>query len=121
MAVGRLNQMLCLDDAALARLITAARPIPAPERGRWLEALAERLEAPSPSLSPGARRMRAYRARKLHQGRGYLRIEADIVGVEEMLRGARLLAPHEDSRLALERALQDFITTLVLDHQRHAT
>ena len=70
--------MLCLTDAALARLVIAATAVPTEARGAWLANLAARAEHPAPASAPAsnALRQRRWRARE-SKGRAVLSIEVD--------------------------------------------
>jgi hypothetical protein len=69
--------MLCLDDAAWARVCIAATAVALAERSTWLQNLATSFERPSsPTPSPGAVYTRRWRARR-RAGKVLLRPEVD--------------------------------------------
>lgn len=73
--------MIALDDGALVRVVLAAGRVPRKVRGRWLQAVAERLEARGPcgyarTSAPSVERVRRTRARQ-RNGRCVLPVEVD--------------------------------------------
>jgi hypothetical protein len=111
--------MLAMTDATLARIVRAASVIPYEQRKRWLRRIVARLEAPPPSSK--ALKQRRYRRRKFHTGEGFFRIgPLDVIGLENMLRAARQLAPGQDSRAAVEAAFTALAKVMIADHERNA-
>lgn len=99
------------DDAALCHLLIAATAVPANQRGRWLQDLADRLDPP-PGLSKAAERQRAHRAR-LKAGRMVLAIEVDDVLVPAALAEAGFLdLANIEDREAVARAVERLIVTV---------
>jgi hypothetical protein len=89
-------------DAALARVVRAARAVPYRQRAQWLQQLARKAEPPP--CSPGARYTAAWRARE-KAGRCLLKLEVDEAELVVALVDAGLLDPLiADDRRAITAA-----------------
>jgi hypothetical protein len=70
-------------------------------------------------MSASAVRMRALRRRQ-RDGKVPLRLEADEVGLQEVLIATRKLSEDErDNRAAMERGLTELVEALIADHVAH--
>src|SRR5262245_16394382 len=107
--------MLCLDDAAFARLCLAATRIPRVGRRAWLVDVAQWLEAgtPAPPKSPSssAARTRAYRARQ-RAGKRILKIQIEEAEVAVGLGTLGLLDPLADSPEVLAKGAEKALACL---------
>jgi hypothetical protein len=93
--------MLALDDIALARVFISATAVPRPQRGKWLERVAQRLDP-----GPGAIHTRRWRQRE-RNGQVLLRVVADEAELAVALTDAGLLDPLKaDDRGALAGAVE---------------
>lgn len=102
--------MLALDDQAFALVCIAAGRVPAEDRGRWLEDLADKLARKKRSR---AEIQRTYRKRK-RAGLMLLNVLVDDVAVPEALVQAGLLAPTQtDNSEAVAAAIEQMLSTIV--------
>jgi hypothetical protein len=100
--------MLALDDQALARLFIAASGVPQPERARWLQRFARRLDP-----TPNALYSRRWRTRE-RSGLSLYHIELDTIAIETLLQREGLLPSYTElERADVERALTTFILKLI--------
>jgi hypothetical protein len=99
--------MLCLTDAALARVFIGATAVPREARRGWLADLASKFEqSPSPPLAPSTLPTRRWRDRE-RSGRILLRLEVDEAALVVGLIDRVLLDPlHADNRAAVTRAAE---------------
>ena len=97
-----------------------APPGPPPSRRRRPSPSPSRRRRRRPDRT-AAERNRRHRRRVLHAGRAFFRFEADVIGLEDMLRAAGQITAIEPSRADIEAALTKFIGVLIADHDRNAS
>ena len=106
--------MLAFDDAALARLVGAAKGVDQSKRSRWLQRIARQFERPH-SQTKGARAVRAHRER-VRCGIRMVRISIGP-GEEELLRVMGLLGEWDvDDPREVAKAMQKLFAVLRANH-----
>jgi hypothetical protein len=105
---------LAFDDAALARLIRAAKGVDQSKRSRWLQRIARQFERPV-SQTKGARAVRAHRERVRC---GIRMVQIPIgPGEEELLRVMGLLGEWDvDDPRGVAKAMQKLFAVLRANH-----